>query len=175
MTGKPKMFRKNHLACYHQSPLSKGLHLLFSASYVEYVRTISIQLSPPFYHQSVANTTFVANSQLVGHCLSMVTDKPHQDPRQVMQSLDAWRKSLAAKLHVGGDTGTSVYYLNIQAMSYRFECILCRLIRRRWQKSQHADWSEWAKQRLRSAILELDTIAMRVLASGTLHNFPMSL
>jgi len=91
-----------------------------------------------------------------------------------MHPLDAWRKSLAAKMHVGGNNGTDVYYLNMQALSYRFECILCRLIRRCWQQPQHADWSEWAKQRLRSAILELDTIAMRVLASGTLQDFPMS-
>ena len=104
-----------------------------------------------------------------------MTNKPQQDPHQMMHPLDAWRKSLAAKMHVGGNTGTDVYYLNIQAMSYRFECILCRLIRRCWQQSRHADWSEWAKQRLRSAILELDTIAMRVLASGTLQDFPISL
>ncbi|KAE9369874.1 hypothetical protein N431DRAFT_345215 [Stipitochalara longipes BDJ] len=113
-------------------------------------------------------------SRIFGQCLSIVTNKPQQDPRQMMHPLDVWRKSLAAKMHVGGNTGTDVYYLNIQAMSYRFECILCRLIRRYCQQSQHADWSEWAKQRLRSAILELDTIAMRVLASGTLQDFPMS-
>ncbi|RDL30386.1 uncharacterized protein BP5553_10264 [Venustampulla echinocandica] len=113
-------------------------------------------------------------SRIFGQCLSIVTNKPQQDPRQMMHPLDAWRKSLAAKMHVGGNTGTDVYYLNIQAMSYRFECILCRLIRRYWQQSQHADWREWAKQRLRSAILELDTIAMRVLASGTLQDFPVT-
>lgn len=83
--------------------------------------------------------------------------------------------SLAAKMHVGANTGTDLYYLNIQAMSYRFECVLCRLMRRCWHQSPHADWSEWAKQRLRSAILELDTIVMRVLASGTLQDFPISL
>lgn len=104
-----------------------------------------------------------------------MTNQRQQDPRQLMHQLDTWRKSLAAKMHMDGDTGTNVYYLNIQAMSYRFECILCRLIRRSWQQSRHADWSEWAKQRLRSAILELDTIAMRVLASGTLQDFPVSL
>lgn len=93
----------------------------------------------------------------------------------MMHPLDAWRKSLADKMHVGGNTGTDVYYLNVQAMSYRFECILCRLIRRRWQQSRHADWSEWAKHRLRSTILELDTIAMRVLASGLLQDFPIAL
>ena len=104
-----------------------------------------------------------------------MTNKPQQDPRQMMHPLDAWRKSLAAKMHVSGNTGTDVYYLNIQAMSYRFECILCRLIRRCLQQSQHADWREWAKERLRSTILELDTISMRVLASGTLQDFPTSL
>ncbi len=93
----------------------------------------------------------------------------------MMNPLDAWRKSLAAKMHVDGNTGTDVYYLNTQALSYRSECILCRLIRRCCQQSRHTDWSEWAKQRLRSAILELDTIAMRVLGSGNLQDFPISL
>uniref|UniRef100_A0A8H7K7D3 Xylanolytic transcriptional activator regulatory domain-containing protein n=1 Tax=Bionectria ochroleuca TaxID=29856 RepID=A0A8H7K7D3_BIOOC len=113
-------------------------------------------------------------SLIFGQCLSDVTSKPQQDPRLIMHSLDAWRKSLAAKMHVSEDTGTNIYYLNIQAMAYRFECVLCGLMRRVWQQSQHTDWSEWVKVRLRSAILELDTIAMRVFSSGTLQNFPMS-
>ncbi|KAG9790347.1 hypothetical protein KCU88_g1316, partial [Aureobasidium melanogenum] len=98
---------------------------------------------------------------------------PQQDPRQMMQPLDKWRESLAAKMHLSGNTGSDIYYLNIQAMSYRFECILCRLIRRCFQQSGRTEWSEWAKQRLRTAILELDTIAMRILASGTLQDFPV--
>lgn len=102
-------------------------------------------------------------------------NRPEQDPRLVMHSLDIWRKSLAIKMHVSEDTGTDVYYLNIQAMSYRFECVLYRLMRRVWQQSQHTDRSEWVKVRLRSAILELDMVAMRVFSSGTLQNFPMSL
>ncbi|KUJ21871.1 uncharacterized protein LY89DRAFT_637897 [Mollisia scopiformis] len=110
-------------------------------------------------------------AQIFGQCLSIVTNKPQQDPRQMMHPLDTWRTSLATKMHVVGNTGIDVYYLNIQALSYRFECVLCRLIRR---QSRHADWNEWAKQRLRSAILELDTIAMRVLAGGTLQDFPSS-
>lgn len=104
-----------------------------------------------------------------------MTNKPHQDPRQTLHLLDTWRKSLAAKMHVGGNTGTNIYYLYIQATSYRFECILCRLIHRLWQRTEHSNWGEWAKQRVRSAILELDTIALRVLAHGTLHEFPTSL
>jgi hypothetical protein len=93
----------------------------------------------------------------------------------MLHPLDAWRKSLAVKMHVDGSIGADVYYLTMQAVSYRFECVLCRLIRHCWQQTQHADWSEWAKQRLRSAILELDTITKRVLASGTLQDFPISL
>ncbi|EHK50763.1 hypothetical protein TRIATDRAFT_211358 [Trichoderma atroviride IMI 206040] len=112
-------------------------------------------------------------SRIFGQCLSTVINKPQQDPRNMMNPLDTWRKSLATKMHVGGNIGNDVYYLDIQAMSYRFECILCRLIRHRLQQSQHADWSEWAKERLRSGILELDMISMRVLANGTLQDFPM--
>ncbi|KAJ5965720.1 transcriptional regulator family: Fungal Specific TF [Penicillium waksmanii] len=104
-----------------------------------------------------------------------MTNKPQQDPRQMLHPLDAWRKSLAVKMHVDGSIGADVCYLTMQAVSYRYECVLCRLIRRCWQQTQHADWSEWAKQRLRSAILELDTITKRVLASGTLQDFPISL
>ncbi|CAI7598685.1 unnamed protein product [Penicillium manginii] len=110
----------------------------------------------------------------VGQCLSSMTNKPQQDPRHMLHPLDAWRKSLAVKMHVDGNIGADVYYLTMQAVSYRFECVLCRLIRRCWQQTQHADWSEWAKQRLQSAILELDTITKRVLASGTLQDFPIS-
>lgn len=78
-------------------------------------------------------------------------------------------------MHVVTNTGANVYYLHVQAMSYRFECVLCRLLHRRAQQIRHADWIEWARERLRSAILELDTIFLRVLASGTLQDFPSSL
>ena len=117
----------------------------------------------------------MTNSCSVEQCLSIMANKPQQDPRQMIQPLDVWRKSLPAKMHVDGSTGTDVCYLDVQAISYRYECILCRLIQRNWQQSQHAEWSKWAEQRLRSAILELDTIVMRVLASGTLQDFPAPL
>lgn len=89
--------------------------------------------------------------------------------------LDSWRKSLASKMHLDWNTGAEVCYLNMLAMSYRFECVLCRLIRRNWRQSQHADWDDWAEQRFHSAILELDAIAMRALASGTIQDFPITL
>ncbi|KAL1854841.1 hypothetical protein VTK73DRAFT_8686 [Phialemonium thermophilum] len=135
----------------------------------------SALLSAPTPQQRASPVVHCELSRIVGQCLSAVTNKPQQDPRKIMQPLDAWRKHLAAKMHVVDEcTRTDVYYLNIQAMSYRFECILCRLVRRRGHQSPHVDWSEWAKRRLRSAVLELDTITMRVLANGTLHDFPVS-
>lgn len=179
MTGKWRLARKYHLTCYHQSRLNKGPCLLFNASCLEYVgagfiRFFVVTLYPS-YHQPITETTSMADSYLVGQCLSNVTTKPQQDPRQMFHSLDSWRKSLPVKMHMNENIGTDVYYLAMQAMGYRFECILCRLIRRCWQQTHHADWSEWVKQRLRSAILELDTITKRVLASGTLQDFPISL
>ncbi|KAL7974302.1 fungal-specific transcription factor domain-containing protein [Trichoderma sp. SZMC 28014] len=115
-------------------------------------------------------------SRIFGQCFSNITNRQQQDLRQIMQSIDTWRESLAAKMHIGGNTSrTNIYYLDVQAMSYRFECVLCRMIGHIWQpQSRHADWSEWAKQRLQSAVLELDTIITRVLASGTIQEFPTS-
>ena len=101
--------------------------------------------------------------------------QPQQDLRDLLDPLDAWRQSLADKMHVSSMTGTNVYYLHMQAMSYRYECILCRLLRRRWRQAGHPGRAEWARQRLHSAMLELDTIARRVLASGTLLEYPVSL
>ena len=75
-------------------------------------------------------------------------------------------------MQVDDNTGTDVYYLNMQAVSYRFESVLCCRIR---QQSAHQGWVDWARQRFRNAVLELATIAMRVLARGTLLNFPISL
>ena len=43
MTGKRNMSRKHHPACYRHSRLSKGPHLLSTASCFEYVRVGSIQ------------------------------------------------------------------------------------------------------------------------------------
>lgn len=130
---------------------------------LNYVRAGSISIN--CFHSSfllllIRNTitTSISNSPLVAQFLATVKSKPEQDPQQMMQPLDEWRKFLPAKMHVDGNTETDIYYLNLQAVSYRFECIMCRLMRRLWQQSQYADWSEWAKQRLRSAILELNTL-----------------
>jgi hypothetical protein len=89
-----------------------------------------------------------------------------------MRPLDEWRASLAARMHVDGSPGLNVYYLHAQALSYRFECMLCRMMRRRYRDSS---WVEWTDQRLRSAIVELNAIALRASVGGTLQEFPVSL
>ncbi|KAM0548426.1 hypothetical protein ACHAPJ_009912 [Fusarium lateritium] len=66
------------------------------------------------------------------------------------------------------------YLLEVLTTSYRFECIMCRLLRRgRWHV-RDAGIREWARQRFRSAIFELDTISKRVLVNDTIHKLPMS-
>ncbi|KAJ4215839.1 hypothetical protein NW759_009699 [Fusarium solani] len=131
-------------------------------------------LSPISYQQKTSLIAHCELAQIFGNCLSTVKNGSHQDVRQLMRPLDAWRTSLAKKMGItdpfhDGD----IYYPETLAISYRFEAIMCRLLRRCW-RSRNVSGSEWAKQRLRSAIFELDTIAKRVLANGTIQKFPIT-
>jgi len=76
----------------------------------------------------------------------------------MMHPLDAGAKSLAAKMHVGGNTGTDGCTISYTAMSYQVEGILCDLIRRYW-RSPDMRMERGGPNSARSAILELDTIA----------------
>lgn len=60
------------------------------------------------------------------------------------------------------------------ASSYRFECILLRLFRPKWQSSD-TKRSEQARRQLRYAMFELDTIAGRMLTCNTLLEAPLAL
>ncbi|KAF4470374.1 cutinase transcription factor 1 beta [Fusarium albosuccineum] len=115
---------------------------------------------------------------VVGRCLSALADEQLQDPRQLICPLDAWRLALTDKMGTRDPSyGGDICFYEALAMSYRFESIACRrLRRRRWhgEEDRDASWSEWTKQRLRSAIFELDTIVSRVLTNGTIHKFPIS-
>lgn len=83
--------------------------------------------------------------------------------------------SLAEKMQIRDQSSDGdIYYAELRGSSYRFEFVISRLIRRRWQ-SRDAERCEWAKQRLRSAMFELDAIAGRMLANGTIQDFPVSL
>lgn len=112
---------------------------------------------------------------VVGRLLSTITNDQEKDPRKLIRLLDAWRMSLAEKMQIRDQSPDGdIYYAELRGSSYRFESIICRLIRRRWQ-SRNVERCEWAKQRLRSAIFELDAIAGRMLANGTIQEFPVSL
>lgn len=167
MIGRKRTYLQSHPAFFNLLHLSSKFCPLSTANYLESVRS----------NTGFAFTTkeIIAKLKEVAQSLADALNKPRHDPRQTLSRFDVWRRSLAAKLHVDADTETDVYYLNVEAMSYRFECILCRLMRRSFLQSRHEDWSDWTSQRLRSAVLELDAIAMRVLTSGILHDFPITL
>ncbi|KAH7142085.1 fungal-specific transcription factor domain-containing protein [Dactylonectria macrodidyma] len=131
-------------------------------------------LQPVSYWQKMSFIAHGNLAQIIGDCLSTMSKEIDQDPRHLMPPLDAWRESLAEKMHsVGSSQDAELYYAELLATSYRFEAIMCRLLQRRW-RSRDADRSEWAKQRLRSATFELDTIAGRILTNGSILRFPMS-
>uniref|UniRef100_A0A8H7NGJ1 Transcription factor domain-containing protein n=1 Tax=Bionectria ochroleuca TaxID=29856 RepID=A0A8H7NGJ1_BIOOC len=119
-------------------------------------------------------------ASLVAHCelaqifsthpLNTTSDVAGQDPLTFMLPLEEWRMSLADRMGIRNQSyDGEACYPEVMARSYLFECILCRHFRRR----QEAKWGDWAKQRLRSAIFELDAIIDKVLASGTIKKFPM--
>ncbi|CAH0053554.1 unnamed protein product [Clonostachys solani] len=119
-------------------------------------------------------TSLVAHCELAqmfsGHPLNTTSDVAGQDPLTFMLPLEEWRVSLAERMGIRNQSyGREAYYPEIMARSYLFECILCRHLLRR----QEVKWGDWAKQRLRSAIFELDAIVGRVLANGTIKKFPM--
>ncbi|RSL54089.1 hypothetical protein CEP54_010067 [Fusarium duplospermum] len=131
-------------------------------------------LSPVSHQQKTSLIAHCELAQIFGKCLSIVKNDCQQDVRQLMRPLDTWRTSLAEKMGITDPFHDGeIYYPETLAVSYRFEAIMCRLLRRCW-RSRNVDGSEWAKQRLRSAIFELDTIAKRVLANGTIRKFPIT-
>ncbi|KAK0716845.1 hypothetical protein B0T26DRAFT_750994 [Lasiosphaeria miniovina] len=120
--------------------------------------------------------SFTARCELAKSLLDTNADlTAAAEPRQGTRLLDAWRMSLAEKLDFRGESPEAdIHYAELRALSYRFEATACRQIRRR---CLHADFKNdgqaaWARQRLRSAIFELDSITGRMLANGTLHMFP---
>ena len=73
------------------------------------------------------------------------------------------------------DVEGEMYYSEALTTSYRFECIMCRLLRRgRWPVGDETV-REWAKERFRTATLELDSILKRVLMGDTIRKMPTTL
>lgn len=93
----------------------------------------------------------------------------------MIRPLDKWRISLADKMQMQDPSPEGdIYHAELLGSSYRFESTICRLVRHSSQ-SREADRYNWAKERLRAAVFELDAIARRVSANGTIQKFPVSL
>ncbi len=83
--------------------------------------------------------------------------------------------SLAAQLQLCNQSPNSnIHYLDLVGNSYRYEATLCRLIQRQL-RSVDAPKSNYAKQRLRSAMLELDGVTGKILANDLMKKIPISL
>lgn len=93
-----------------------------------------------------------------------------------MQPLDKWRMSLPAKMTPNDSpTNDEMYLLEVLTTSYRFECVVCRSLRRGRWGIRSEDVRKWARDRFRDATLELDSILKKVLLSGIIKKIPTTL
>ncbi|KAJ9143305.1 Fusaric acid cluster transcription factor FUB12 [Pleurostoma richardsiae] len=121
---------------------------------------------------------FIANCNLAviaSRCLSTFKDRRENCLDDLARAFESWRNSLPHVLQLNEcqPAGEAIWHTVLLATSYRFECIIYRLLRIWWQtKDPDRHW--WAKKRLAAAMFELDTIIRRVVANGVLHKFPLS-
>ncbi|EGX94853.1 Fungal transcriptional regulatory protein [Cordyceps militaris CM01] len=138
--------------------------------------TICEPMPPPtsHYHYSVHILT-ETNETLDGEILPRIVQDPCVDLAQLMRPLEFWRMSLPTQLQLGDQPPNSnIHHLDVLGTSYRYEATLCRLIQRQL-RSVDAAKSSLAKQRLRSAMLELDGITGKLLANDMMNKIPISL
>ncbi|KAL6232810.1 hypothetical protein BDW75DRAFT_216838 [Aspergillus navahoensis] len=130
-------------------------------------------LSPISHHQKASLIAHCELAQIFGKLMSVVASESTPDLHRLIQPLDTWRMSLPHKMQFDNSLPDGeIYHLEALTTSYRFECIMCRLLRRgRWQ-IRDASLHEWAQQRFRAATFELDTIVKRVLIDNTIQKLP---
>ncbi|RBA10363.1 hypothetical protein FPRO05_04952 [Fusarium proliferatum] len=132
-------------------------------------------LSPISQAQKVSLIAQCELAQIFGNVMSIVTSSnpSAEEIHKRILPLDAWRTSLPERMHLMASFAEGeIYHLEALTTSYRFECIMCRLLRRgRWQMSD-GGLREWAQQRFRSAIFELDTIVKRVMINNMIQKLP---
>lgn len=110
-----------------------------------------------------------------GEILLTIAKDPAVKLQQLMRPLDSWRTSLSTQLQLGNQSpNSSIHYLDLMGTSYRYEATLCRLIQRQL-RCVDAPKSNYAKQRLRSAMLELDGVTGKILANDMMKKVPISL
>ncbi|KAF5587637.1 cutinase transcription factor 1 beta [Fusarium subglutinans] len=132
-------------------------------------------LSPISQAQKVSLIAQCELAQIFGNVMSVVTSSnpSAEEIHKRILPLDAWRTSLAERMQLMASfSDGEIYHLEALTTSHRFECIMCRLLRRgRWQMSD-GGLREWAQQRFRSAIFELDTIVKRVMINSMIQKLP---
>ncbi|CAG7566052.1 unnamed protein product [Fusarium equiseti] len=134
---------------------------------------VSDLLSPTTHQQKVSLIAHCELAQIFGDVTSAITSRSSQDLQSLIQPLDSWRTSLPARIKSDdASLDGEMYYCEALTTSYRFECIMCRLLRRgRWPVRDETV-REWAKERFRAATLELDSILKRVLMDDTIRKMP---
>ncbi|KAH6985200.1 hypothetical protein EDB80DRAFT_733532 [Ilyonectria destructans] len=115
-------------------------------------------LKPITNRQRLAFISYCDLAVTGSQCLYVVADNHEQDPKCVIEPLGTWRSSLRDMLQRHDQSlQFDMAYSFLLASSYRFECILLRLLRPRWQ-FRDLTRSEWTTRRLRSAVFELDQL-----------------
>ncbi|UPL02224.1 hypothetical protein LCI18_013158 [Fusarium solani-melongenae] len=121
-------------------------------------------------------STFVSYCSLaltVSQSLGIVAHRREKDVKAVIEPLDTWRSSLREALQIEDTSLFNMSYSFLIGCSYRFECILLRVLRPRWKSRDPAE-GQWVTSRLRSAMFELDTTIGKILASNGIPKLPMS-
>ncbi|OBS24503.1 hypothetical protein FPOA_05044 [Fusarium poae] len=139
----------------------------------EDVRPFSYLLSPINHQQKASLVAHTELAQIFGDLTTTITGELSQDMQRVIQPLDRWRNSLPTKMKLNGSRPNGeLYLLEVLTTSYRFECVMCRSLRRgRWGICTE-DIRKWAQDRFRAATLELDSILKKVLLSDIIQTMP---
>ncbi|KAI6771339.1 hypothetical protein HG531_008964 [Fusarium graminearum] len=139
----------------------------------EDLRLLSDLLSPITHEQKASLVAHSELAQIFGTLTKTISSEPQQDMQRVMQPLDKWRMSLPAKMTPSDSpTNDEMYLLEVLTTSYRFECVVCRSLRRGRWGIRSEDVRKWARDRFRDATLELDSILKKVLLSGIIKKIP---
>ncbi|CEI61700.1 hypothetical protein FVEN_g2766 [Fusarium venenatum] len=139
----------------------------------ENILPFSDLLSPINHQQRVSLVAHTELAQIFGDLTTTITGEPSQDMQRVMQPLDRWRISLPIKMNLNDSSlNDDPYLLEALTTSYRFECVMCRSLRRgRWGLCTD-DARKWAQGRFRAATLELDSILKKVLLGDIIRMMP---
>lgn len=106
----------------------------------------------------------------------MLHSEASPEPDRIESRFKAWRTSLhpSLKEEHGSQPEDQYCRLVLQACSYRYECVIFRLL---WQRFKSRDMAarKQAERRLRLTMYELDILIGRALAYDLLAVLPMSL